>query len=172
MQGFLIGQMLPHLVFDRLSKFHQLDGVAGELLVLDGFGDPGDDVDRFPGVVDGDEDNDAVGGLLDVEAARITRADVDGDVHAGTARVDNPGADLDHVTDMDRLVEAYPADVDGDTILAAPADSARIAGLVDPLHDRAAVNLPAEVDVGGLGEESERNFTSTFGHAPIIPTGR
>ena len=67
-----------------------------------------------------------------------------------------PGLDLDEVTDAQRSVEAHPTGVDGDVGRASgPPRRQHVGGLVDPAHDDAAVHLAAPVDVGGSGEEAQ-----------------
>ncbi len=73
-----------------------------------------------------------------------------------SCRYRRPGTHLDQLTDLDRAHELNPAHVRRHAVGAAPPGRAGVAGLVDPLHDRAAVNLSAEVDVGRLGQEAQR----------------
>jgi hypothetical protein len=62
-------------------------------------------------------------------------------------------------------VETDAADVNRDAVLPAPPDRAGVSGLVDPLHDRAAVHLAAEVYVRRLGQEPQRDFPLLSGMA-------
>ena len=81
---------------------------------------------------------------------------VDRHVHTRPAGIGDLRTHLDQLTDLDRAHELNPAHVRRHAVGAAPPGRAGVAGLVDPLHDRAAVNLSAEVDVGRLGQEAQR----------------
>jgi hypothetical protein len=88
----------------------------------------------------------------------VARAYLHRDMQARLARVDEFGAHLDHVADQHGPVETDAAYVNRDAVLCAPPDRASVSGLVDPLRDRAAVHLAAEVYVRPLGQEPQRDF--------------
>src|ERR1043165_10203215 len=85
-------------------------------------------------------------------------------MHARRARIDELGAHGHEIADQDRLDELDAADRDRDAIAPAPADGRGVAGPVDPLHDHAAVDLAAEIDVGRLGQEAERDLALLAWH--------
>src|ERR671930_2104337 len=92
-----------------------------------------------------------------VGLARVAGVYVDRHVHTRPAGIGDLRAHLDQLADLDRAHELDPAHVRRHAVGAAPPGRTGVTGLVDPLHDRAAVNLSAEVDVGRLGQEAQRS---------------
>src|SRR5205823_6558338 len=88
-------------------------------------------------------------------ALRIAGVHFHGDVEAGPAGANHERPDLDDFSDVNRSEEVQTTDVHRDTVAPGPSRCARVAGLIHPLHHRAAVHLAAEVDVAGLREEPE-----------------
>ncbi|MNP50810.1 hypothetical protein D3C76_1450950 [compost metagenome] len=115
-------------------------------------------------LIHGDEDDDAVGGLVALPVGRVAAVDIHRQVHAGGAGVDHLGVHLHQLAYLDGTQEADAPHVDGDRIAAAPAGGAGVAGLIDPLHHHAAVHLAAEVHVGGLGQKLQGQLAG-WGHA-------
>ena len=121
-------------------------------------------------LVDSDEDEDAVGRDREFARARTRGLDDDEHLHARAARVDDARVRLHKVAGRDRPREVHVADVGGHAVARAPADGARVAGLVDPLeHAAGGDGLPADGGVHGLGEELQRDPIGASVHTTIEP---
>src|SRR5687768_239711 len=80
------------------------------------------------------------------------------EVHATSTGVDQLRRYRHQVADANGRNEANAADGHCDAVISAPAHRRRIAHLVDPFHDHAAVHLAAIVDVRRFGQETESQF--------------
>ena len=146
-----------HLVLERLPEFHHLDRVVLEQALVLGAGDSARNRMGVAVGAEGHEDDHTDRGPHQpVGLARIAGVHVDRHVHTRPAGMGDLRTHLDQLADLDRAHELNPAHVRRHAVGAAPPGRAGVAGLVDPLHDRAAVNLSAEVDVGRLGQELTR----------------
>ena len=141
-----------------LSQANVLFGARGELAGAKG----------LPVVIDGHVGHRRVDGGLEVRTALGRRAGayVDRHLHGAGIRDHHAGVDLNEITDGNGTVEANAARVRGDGLLAGPLHGARGAGLIDPFHGRAAVDLAAPVDVRGLGEEAVNHARGIRG--PVV----
>jgi len=83
------------------------------------------------------------------------------------AGIDHVGIDLDDLADTDRFQETDSAYVNRDTVGLRPVPRTGIAGLVDPLHHGAAVNLAAKIDIRGFADKLER-YPVVFCHTSKI----
>lgn len=66
---------------------------------------------------------------------------------------------LNEITNMNGMIEADTSNVNRNTVLASPANSTRVTGLIDPFHHGAAVHFTAKVDFGWFSKKTERDFT-------------
>ena len=154
-----------HRGFDVLPQGDPLDGVGFQSLIQRGDRRPGRHRGRPAVAVDGDEDHQALGRRGERADLRIRGGDGDLDVHAGPSGVHHPGVHLDQVPGLDRAGEVDVADVGRHAIVAAPPDSQRVGGLVDPFQDPAAVHRTAEErDVGGCSQEPQGEFALSGSH--------
>lgn len=83
----------------------------------------------------------------------IATADMDGHLHGTLIGSHHPGIHLDEITDGDRVVEADPAGVHSNGVIAGPFHGAGRTGFIDPFHRGSTVDLATPVDVCGLGQE-------------------
>ena len=99
--------------------------------------------------------DDAVRSLMERLVLKVSGTDINGNVHAGPPRIDDPCVHFDKATDEDRFVESNSTNVDRHAIVAAPTYRTGIASLVDPTHDGSAMYLPSEIHVGRLREKAQ-----------------
>jgi hypothetical protein len=118
--------------------------------------------------IQGHEHHQAACGILVLAVPRVTGADVDRDMHAGTAGVDQPRADFDDIADGDGFVERDAADGDGNAGESAPSGRARARAFVHPLHHGTAVNVPVHVPVFRAGKEAHRKLAISSWHGILL----
>ena len=75
-------------------------------------------------------------------------------MHASAPGVKQSRLHLNQVSNQHWPVESDATGIHGNTVLSAPTDGTHICRLVDPAHDRAAMNLASPVDVCRGCEES------------------
>ncbi len=113
----------------------------------------------------GHEDQHARGGGCVRAGADFCRRDRDDNVHARAPRVHHTGLHLDQTVGRNRTAMPHIADIRRDTVGAGPAHSARVACLVDPLHDTSRRNRTASGRGIGGGRQKPQ-------HDAVIADGR
>ena len=86
------------------------------------------------------------------------------DMHARPSRMNNLCPDLHDVSYLNRAIKVQVADKNGHAIRSAPSRRADVSGLVDPFHNRTAVDIPSEVDIRRLGQEPQGYLSGLFRH--------
>ena len=131
---------------------------------------------RFSVGTQGNKHNHAMAGPPAGNTLWVASVDVDRDVHTAATGPDDQRLELDHLAHVNRSQEVKSSHIDGDAVGPSPPGRAGITHLIDPLHHRAAMHLPAEIHVSRFGEEAEGDGPGPLGairtHVALRELGR
>ena len=137
-----------HRGVDAFAHLYPHSRLAVALQIEDGDRRPRLNVHGGAFVVDGNENNWALGGLKGFGTHRIARIDSHEYVDTGAPRVDDAGVQVDEFAGADGPVEVEVGDVGGHTVSATPLRGDGAACFVYPFQKRRAVHDSDHADIG------------------------